>query len=131
MTARTLIQKKARWIILLCSCCCLLTPLNLIDDRQIPIEALSSTTTPRASNFSQEQTHVMTDSSTERTASPALPAPELIPDISPIVLRGREGLSTRSVREELPARPLSTPPRMNSYTEAGRPGDKVRCRALV
>ncbi|KAI0248610.1 hypothetical protein BJV78DRAFT_1156429 [Lactifluus subvellereus] len=103
----------------------LLTPVNRIDDRQIPFEALSPTMTPRASNFSQEQTHVMTDSSTEQTAVPALPVPELIPDISPIVLRGREALSTRSVREGLPARPLSTPPRMNSYTEAGRPDDKV------
>ncbi|KAH9980155.1 hypothetical protein BGW80DRAFT_483414 [Lactifluus volemus] len=79
------------------------------DDGQTTMEGPPPIETPRASNFSQ---HVMAmaDSSTRQTPVPAMPIPELIPDISPIVLRGRGPLSPRA-KEDLPPRPFSTPPR--------------------
>jgi hypothetical protein len=86
-----------------------MTKVNRIDDGQTTMEGPPPIETPRASNFSQ---HVMAmaDSSTRQTPVPAMPIPELIPDISPIVLRGRGPLSPRA-KEDLPPRPFSTPPR--------------------
>ena len=45
---------------------------------------------------------------------PSPPVPELIPDIYPVAPRGCGPSSILSVREDLPPRPFSTPPRINS-----------------
>ncbi|KAI0304309.1 hypothetical protein B0F90DRAFT_1235948 [Multifurca ochricompacta] len=82
-----------------------------IHDIEIPIDTPSSPiATPRASDIPLEQTHV-----TKQLEMAATPVSELLPDISPIVLRrGCEPLSFLSVKEELPPRPFSTPPRLSS-----------------
>jgi hypothetical protein len=61
-------------------------------------------------------------------ADGSLPVPELIPDIYPVAARGRAPPSILGVREELPPRPFSTPPRINSR---GDPATSVKmCVAL-
>jgi len=86
------------------------------DTQTTPIEPASSpTTTPRASYFPQVEMRAAVDKSAEQLDSPT---PELIPDISPIVARGYGPPPILGVREELPPRPFSTPPRINSRAEA-------------
>ncbi|KAH9065300.1 hypothetical protein EDB87DRAFT_1048267 [Lactarius vividus] len=83
------------------------------DDTETLIEGPSSPiVTPRASDFPQEQM------ATKQIAIAMSPLPELVHDVSPMVLSGRRLLS--GSREELPPRPFSTPPRVSSRTEATR-----------
>ena len=77
----------------------------------------SPTSTPRASYFPQAQMYLAADKSTKQ--QPASPVPELIPDISPIAAQGC-GPSLLNVRENMPPRPFSTPPRISSRAEADR-----------
>ena len=94
------------------------------DETRTPIEATSShTSTPRASHFPPE----MADTST--AILPSSPVPELIPDIYPVAARGCRPSSILGVREELPPRPFSTPPRINSRAEAAATSMKT-CVAL-
>jgi len=87
------------------------------DDIRAPIEATSSlTSTPRASHFPQAQAHRAADTSTVEQPVPSVP--ELIPDLSPIAVRGRGSPSTLGARENMPPRPFSTPPRISSRAEA-------------
>jgi hypothetical protein len=97
---------------------------NGTDEVRTPIEATSShTSTPRASHFPPAQMAQMDDA-----ADGSLPVPELIPDIYPVAARGRAPPSILGVREELPPRPFSTPPRINSR---GDPATSVKmCVAL-
>jgi hypothetical protein len=84
------------------------------EDTKTPVEVTSSpTSTPRASYFPQAQT---ADKSTKE--HPSSPVPELIPDISPIALRGCGSPSILGVGENIPPRPFSTPPRISSRAEA-------------
>ncbi|KAF8500861.1 hypothetical protein F5888DRAFT_1308766 [Russula emetica] len=86
------------------------------DDIKTPIEATSSpTSTPRASYFPQAQTNRAVDMSTVQQPVPSVP--ELIPDLSPIAVGGRGSPSALSVRENMPPRPFSTPPRISSRAE--------------
>ncbi|KAH9002707.1 hypothetical protein EDB86DRAFT_3073846 [Lactarius hatsudake] len=86
------------------------------DDTETLIEGPSSPiVTPRASDFPQEQ---MADRSTKQIALAMSPVPELVHDVSPMILSGRRLLSES--RGELPPRPFSTPPRVSSRTEATR-----------
>jgi len=87
------------------------------DETRTPIEATSShTSTPRASHFPPEMHHLAANTST--AILPSSPVPELIPDIYPVAARGCRPSSILGVREELPPRPFSTPPRINSSAEA-------------
>lgn len=89
------------------------TCVIVIEEIRTPIEATSShTSTPRASHFPPVQMH---DASTDQ---PSPPVPELIPDIYPVATRGCAPPPILGVREELPPRPFSTPPRINSRGEA-------------
>jgi hypothetical protein len=114
-TVLTLTHGKVHWVTFKC-------PhkrtnlLNVTEDIKTPIEATSSpTSTPRASYFPQAQTHRAADMSTVQQPVPSVP--ELIPDLSPIALRGRASPSTVSIKENIPPRPFSTPPRISSRAE--------------
>jgi len=88
------------------------------DDIKTPIEATvtsSPTSTPRASYFPQAQTHRAADMSTVQQPVPSVP--ELIPDLPPNAVGGRGSPSTLGVRENMPPRPFSTPPRISSRAE--------------
>ena len=71
--------------------------------------------TPRASDFPRGQ---IADRSTKQLAMAAPPIPEIVYDLSSMILSGRQLLTTSGNREELPPRPFSTPPRVSSRTEA-------------
>lgn len=87
------------------------------DDAETLIEGPSSPiVTPRASDFPQEQ---MADSTTKQiVVAMSRHVPELVHDVSPMILSRRRQLTTSVSREELPPRPFSTPPRVSSRTEA-------------
>ncbi|KAI9433247.1 hypothetical protein BJY52DRAFT_1337897 [Lactarius psammicola] len=88
------------------------------DDTETLIEGPSSPiVTPRASDFPQEQ---MANRSTKQSAVAMSPVPELVHDVSPMILPRRRLLAASGNREELPPRPFSTPPRVSSRTEATR-----------
>jgi hypothetical protein len=114
-TVLTLTRGKVRWVSF--NCPHMHTdPLNVTDGIKTPIEATSSpTSTPRASYFPQAQTHRAADMSTVQQPVPSVP--ELIPDLPPIALRGRASPSTLGVKENIPPRPFSTPPRISSRAE--------------
>ena len=71
--------------------------------------------TPRASDFPRGQ---IADRSTKQLAMATPNIPEIVHDLSPIILSGRRLLATSGNREDLPPRPFSTPPRVSSRTEA-------------
>jgi hypothetical protein len=110
------------------------TLINRSDDTETtPIESASSaTSTPRASYFPQVEMRAGADKSARQSDTP--PTPELIP-VSPVAARGCGPPSILGVREELPPRPFSTPPRISSRAEAaaqmktcvGQSINKVRC----
>lgn len=85
------------------------------DDTETLIEGPSPIVTPRASDFPQEQ---MVNRSTKQLAVAMSPVPELVHDVSPMILPRRRLLMASGSREELPPRPFSTPPRVSSRTEA-------------
>ncbi|KAH9969740.1 hypothetical protein BC827DRAFT_29334 [Russula dissimulans] len=86
------------------------------DTETTPIESASSaTSTPRASYFPQVEMRAGADKSARQSDTP--PTPELIP-VSPVAARGCGPPSILGVREELPPRPFSTPPRISSRAEA-------------
>ncbi|KAI0064137.1 hypothetical protein BV25DRAFT_345723 [Artomyces pyxidatus] len=96
------------------------------DDLTRAVESAEANTfspiaTPRASTFSHEQLRVPPGSAekapiakTGRQLSIKIPSrPEVVPDVSPIVLRGREADqadSLHKVKDNVIARPHSTPP---------------------
>jgi hypothetical protein len=84
---------------------------GLDDDAESPLS--SPIATPRASDFPR-------DRSTKQLAMDTSPIPEIVHDLSPMILSGRRLLRTSGSREELPPRPFSTPPRVSSRTEATR-----------
>ncbi|KAI0270011.1 hypothetical protein BC834DRAFT_583473 [Gloeopeniophorella convolvens] len=92
---------------------------GLIPAAQTPSEmAFSPSATPRAATFSDEQTRVTAEKNRKQLTVAIPPLPELVPDVSPIVLRGRGPRGSLRAREDLPARPFSTPPRVSSRAEA-------------
>jgi len=105
-----------------------LTRIDWSDDTQTtPIESASSpTTTPRASYFPQVEMRAAADKGAKQLDCPT---PELIPDISPIVARGPPPIL--GVREELPPRPFSTPPRINSRTEGAAPTKTCVAQSII
>jgi len=89
---------------------------HLDEDTESLIEGPSSPiATPRASDFPRGQ---IADRNTKHLVVPTSPIPELVHDVSPMIL-SRRRLLTGS-REELPPRPFSTPPRVGSRTQATR-----------
>jgi hypothetical protein len=83
------------------------------DDTESPLS--SPIVTPRASDFPRGQ---IADRSTKQLAMATPSIPEIVHDLSPMILSGRRLLTTLGSREELPPRPFSTPPRVSSRTEA-------------
>jgi len=86
---------------------------DVLDDTETLIEGPS--VTPRASDFPHEQ---MANKSPMQLAVAIYPVPELVHDVSPMILSRRRLLAVSGSREELPPRPFSTPPRVSSRREA-------------